>query len=231
MEKEPKTSNNGNGRQTVDLAALVGAMVDLDVAGTLTAARQLNNHGAAPADILRACEKALDEIGVKYEAGEYFISGLIMAGTIMNRVINMVTPRLVDQLPGDASRGKVLIGTVKGDIHGLGKNIAGTLLRAYGFEVRDLGVDVPIEEFISAVREFQPFIVGLSVLMTTCHPNMADTVDALRRERGGASRPFIFISGAQISIQHMKLFQADYQAGTAFDTVRLCERLTQGQYQ
>ncbi|GHV57281.1 5-methyltetrahydrofolate--homocysteine methyltransferase [Deltaproteobacteria bacterium] len=213
----------------LELSAMVQTLVDLDATATMARARALNDRLADPIDILNACENALDEIGQRYEEGEYFISGLIMAGTIMNQVIKLVTPRLAAG-QGDIPPAKVLIGTVKGDIHSLGKNIAGALLRAYGFEVLDLGVDVPAHDFLVATQEFQPLAVGLSVLLTSCFSNLADIVEALRQARATDSRPFIFISGTQISMQHQKLFKADYQAGTAFDTVRLCERLARGQY-
>jgi len=206
------------------LDELVRALVDLEVPGTLKVAEQLDAQGVAPIDIMSACEKALAEIGERYATGEYFIAGLIMAGEIMNRVINLVAPRMAENVV-NLLRGKVLIGTVKGDIHGLGKNIAGALLSAYGFEVRDLGVDVPVDEFLRETREFQPDIIGLSVLLTSCYPNLGETVEALRAERGPAEGPFIFISGAQITPAHQKHYQADGQAETAFDTVRLCERV------
>ena len=174
---------------------------------------------------LTACEKGLVVIGDGYGSGENFIAGLIMAGEIRNRVIDLVAPRMASN-PAAILRGKVLFGTVKGDIHGLGKNIAGALLAAYGFEVKDLGVDVPVEEFVQAVREMKPDIVGLSVLLTSCYSNLGDTIAALREERSDSERPIIFISGAQITKDHQKLYQADYHVETAFDTVRLCEQIS-----
>ncbi len=203
---------------------LIRALVDLEVPGTLGIAQELNDQGVDPIDIMSACEKALAEIGDRYASGEYFIAGLIMAGEIMNRVITLVAPRMASNVV-NLLRGKVLIGTVKGDIHGLGKNIAGALLSAYGFEVRDLGVDVPVEEFVQAGRDFKPDIVGLSVLLTSCYPNLGETIQALRQERGTSAHPVIFISGAQITREHQKLYQADHQVTTAFDTVRLCEQI------
>lgn len=203
---------------------LVRALVDLEVPGTLNVAKELNERKVAPVDILTACERALTEIGERYATGEYFIAGLIMAGEIMNRVITLVAPRMADNVV-NLLRGRVLIGTVKGDIHGLGKNIAGALLTAYGFEVLDLGVDVPVDEFVRHCNDFQPDIIGLSVLLTSCYPYLGDTIAALRAARGSSRRPAIFISGAQITPQHKKLYKADHQVETAFDTVRLCERL------
>lgn len=206
------------------LNELIRLLVDLDVTGTLAVAESLNEMEVDTIDIMTACEQALVDIGERYATGEYFISGLIMAGEIMNRVINLVAPRMASNVV-NMLRGKVLIGTVKGDIHGLGKNIAGALLSAYGFEVKDLGVDVPVEEFIEAMNNFSPDVIGLSVLLTSCYPNLGEIVEAMRKERGEESAPAIFISGAQITPEHQRFYQADFYAKTAFDTVRLCEKI------
>jgi len=199
--------------------------VDLEVQNTLNITRQLNDQGVDPIDIMSACEKAMGEIGDRYASGEYFIAGLIMAGEIMNRVIALVAPRMASNNEVNMLRGRVLIGTVKGDIHGIGKNIAGALLAAYGFEVKDLGVDVPIEDFVNACREYKPAIVGLSVLLTSCYPNLGETIQSIRHERGDSEEPYIIISGAQITADHKNRYQADFQVDTAFDTVRLCEKI------
>lgn len=213
------------GEEEATLEELTRALVDLEIPGTVNIAKRLNELNTDPVDMMTACEKALVEIGEKYASGEYFIAGLIMAGEIMNRVIDLVAPRMASNV-ATMLRAKVLIGTVKGDIHGLGKNIAGALLSAYGFEVRDLGVDVPVDEFIKAVQEMEPDIVGLSVLLTSCYINLGDTIDALRELRGESNWPAILISGAQITRNHQKFYKADYHAETAFDTIKLCEQIS-----
>lgn len=186
--------------------------------------RELLGLGVKPVDILTACEQGLTAIGEKYAAGEYFISGLIMAGDMMSRITKLVTPHLAepDVRP---LRGRVLVGTVEGDIHDLGKNIAGSLLRAHGFEVLDLGVDVGAAEFVRQCLAFKPDVVGLSAMLSTCYPALRQIVGAIREFRGEAARPTVFISGAQITEEHRRLYGADYQVDTAFDTVRLCENV------
>lgn len=206
------------------LEDLIYNLVELNVSQTVDITHQLNEQNIQPVDILTACESALVEIGDRYESGEYFISGLIMAGEIMNRVIGLVAPRMAVTAV-TVPRGRVIIGTVKGDIHGLGKNIAGALLSAYGFEVNDLGVDVPIVEFVEACQNSQPDIVGMSVLLTSCYPNLGETIAALRELRASSTLPAIFISGAQVTVEHQKIYKADYYVKTAFDTVRLCEQI------
>jgi 5-methyltetrahydrofolate--homocysteine methyltransferase len=203
---------------------LIEAIVELSVSDSLSAVERLNGLEVTPKEIMSTCEMALIKIGDKYESGEYYISGLIMAGEIMNRVIKSVAPRMV---PNEASsmRGKVLIGTIQGDIHGLGKNIAGALLLAHGFVVKDLGVDVPCQDFIEAISTFKPDIVGLSVLLTSCFSNLKKTIEAIKEQRGSNPKPVIFISGAQISKLHKNFYDADHLVDTAFGTVKLCESI------
>jgi methanogenic corrinoid protein MtbC1 len=205
----------------IELSAYVG---ELKVKEAISATQKLNDLGVAPKEIMTACEVALTSIGERYANGEYFIAGLIMAGEVVSRVLDLLTPRLATDMVG-ARRAKVLIGTVKGDIHGLGKNIAGALLTAYGFDVRDLGVDVPCSEFVTHFREFQPDIVGLSVLLTSCFSSLGETIAALSREKNSSGKPSIFISGGQLNEELLSIFGADYYVQTAFDTVKLCERL------
>ncbi|MDR2456552.1 MAG: cobalamin-dependent protein [Deltaproteobacteria bacterium] len=200
------------------------AVEELKVKEATEATRRLNEMGVEPKIIMASCETALARIGERYAQGEYFIAGLIMAGEVFSRVLDLVTPRWATEKKG-LRRARVMIGTVKGDIHGLGKNIAGALLSAYGFEVNDLGVDVPASEFVNQAAAFRPDAVGLSVLLTSCFASLRETVEALARARGEAELPFIFISGGLLSDELIDSFGADFYVQTAFDTVRLCERL------
>lgn len=211
-------------RPEAELARLSSAVEDLLVQEAVEATRALNDLGVEPKVIMASCETALARIGERYASGEYFIAGLIMAGEVFNRVLDLVTPRWATDKVG-LRRARILIGTVKGDIHGLGKNIAGALLSAYGFEVSDLGVDVPASEFVNQMASFQPDAIGLSVLLTSCFRSVEDTVSALLAARGASERPFIFVSGGQINEELTGVFGADFFVQTAFDTVRLCERL------
>jgi methanogenic corrinoid protein MtbC1 len=206
------------------LALLMESVEELRVHQAVEATKLLNELGVEPKAIMACCETALTRIGERYAAGEYFIAGLIMAGEVFNRVLDLVTPRLATDKVG-LRRARILIGTVKGDIHGLGKNIAGALLSAYGFDVNDLGVDVPASEFVNQAATFKPDAVGLSVLLTSCFPSLEDTVKALSEARGDSERPMIFVSGGQITEELTGTFGADFYVQTAFDTVRLCEKL------
>jgi methanogenic corrinoid protein MtbC1 len=180
--------------------------------------------GPDPTQIMEVCQKSLIDIGRKYETGEYFIAGLIMAGDIMKQIIDMVLPH-VEKPQKPYGRGRVLIGTVAGDIHDLGKNMAGAMLTAYGYEVRDLGVDVRPESFLEEARRFCPHIVGLSSLMTSGHSALTQTVRLLRHQLNIEPKPVIFISGAMIIDSVKKRSGADYLVNNVAETVFLCERV------
>jgi len=206
------------------LNLLKKGLIDLDLKKCLDLAKKLVENKTSPFDILASCEEGLTEIGHIYAKGEYYIAGLLMAGEIVNRIISYLTP-FMGQKAMITEQKIIVIGTVKGDIHDLGKNIAGALLKAYGFKVIDLGVDLRTEDFLEAVRKNKPDIVGLSVLLSSCHVNLGQTIKSLREERGSSKNPVLIISGAQITENHCQLYQADYFALNAFDTVKLCEKI------
>lgn len=209
----------------ITLENLSLALVELDDARAVELTRSLLDERIDPVDILTACEQALTFIGEKYAAGEYYISGLIMAGEVMSHIAELLTPHLRVDDEGGLVRGRVLIGTIEGDIHDLGKNIAGALLSAHGFKVRDLGVDVSLADFVRECRKFKPDIVGLSALLGTCYPSLQKTIAGLKAFRRDRDKPAIFISGAQITDAHRKKYGADYYADSAVDTVQLCKKV------
>jgi 5-methyltetrahydrofolate--homocysteine methyltransferase len=208
------------------LVNLIQSLIALEAGSSVDIARRLNEKEMPPKCILAACEAAMMEINELYDSGEYYIASLIMAGEIMNRVIKLVAPRIEARVRSNC-KGKVVIGTVRGEIHSLGKTITGALLTAYGFDVKDLGVDVSAGRYVECVRDWKPDVVWLSVLLSGCFRSMEDTVRALREYRGPASAPAIFISGAQATPALKEYLRADGYAATVFDTVRLCESLAQ----
>jgi methylmalonyl-CoA mutase cobalamin-binding domain/chain len=164
-------------------------------------------------------------VGKRYEQGEYFVAGLIMSGEILREVVELVYPSLEQQSVGKVS-GRVVVGTVSGDIHDIGKNIFGMLLSCHGFDVIDLGVDVPPEVFAAKVIETQPDIVGLSGLITASFETMKETIAILRRQAKEQKLSFTtIIGGGMIDEQVCEYTGADYWMSDAMAGVRLCEEL------
>ena len=181
--------------------------------------------GDNPLKIIAECNEGMREVGMRYEKGEYFVAGLIMSGEIFREVVELVQPLLEQQAEGMLS-GRVLVGTVSGDIHDIGKNMFGMLLSCHGFEVIDLGVDVPPAVFAEKAVEAKPDVVGLSGLITASFEMMKETVSALRKEarEHGLSFPII-IGGGIIDDQIRQYVGADYWMPDAMAGVRLCEDL------
>ena len=144
---------------------LVNLMADMMEEETIAMVKDLINGGTNPREILDAARSAMEVVGKRFESGEYFIPDLFMAGEMMKGISEIIKPLLKK---GDTStkKGKVLIGTVAGDIHNIGKDIVTFMLDVSGFDVLDLGIDVPVSTFVERTREFQPQVVGLSGLLT-----------------------------------------------------------------
>jgi 5-methyltetrahydrofolate--homocysteine methyltransferase len=207
--------------------ALIRALVEMDEAGALKEAKTLIDGGCDPLKILEACGTAMGEVGKRFEAGEYFLPHLMMAGEMLKQISGMVTP-LIQEGKAAAGKGRVLIGTVKGDIHDIGKNIVTFLLEANGFEVRDIGVDQPPARFVEAVREFKPAVVGMSGLLTLAFGAMKETVQALQ-DAGLRDRVKIMIGGAQVSEKVKEYAGADAYGPDAMAGVRLCQQWIGGE--
>jgi methanogenic corrinoid protein MtbC1 len=212
-----QTSDSNN-----HLSALVA---ELDEDTVLTLVQERIAAGDDPLQIIDACNAGMRVVGQKYENGEYFVSGLIMAGEIFREVVELVQPLLEKRAAGTSS-GLVLIGTVSGDIHDIGKNMLGMLLSCYGFTVIDLGVDVPPADFAKKAVEIKPDIVGLSGLITASFEKMKETVSVLREKATAAHVNFpILIGGGMIDEQVCHYVGADYWENDAMSGVRLCQEL------
>ena len=165
-------------RSGLDPASLTGRIAALDEQGSLDAVRERVQRGDDPLGIIADCQRGMQYVGEDYQSGEYFISGLIMAGEIFREAMEILEPLLPASAAGGAgaaagapaAAGSVLVCTVRGDIHDIGKSILVTLLRSHGFVVHDLGVDVPPAEVARRALELQPDVVGLSGLLTPPPP-------------------------------------------------------------
>jgi methylmalonyl-CoA mutase cobalamin-binding domain/chain len=204
---------------------LARLVADLEEDAVLQLVDQRIKAGENPLNIIDECNEGMREVGLRYEKGEYFVAGLIMSGEIFREVVELVQPLLEQQSEGKLS-GRVLVGTVSGDIHDIGKNMFGMLLSCHGFEVIDLGVDVPPNVFAAKAMEAKPDVVGLSGLITASFEMMKETVAALRKEAREHGLTFpIIIGGGMIDNQIRQYVGADYWMPDAMAGVRLCEEL------
>ncbi len=200
---------------------LIHALVEMQESEALAEAKRLLGQGTDPMKILESCSRAMELVGKRFEKGEYFLPHLMMAGEMLKQVSDMIKP-LMKEDHTRAAKGRVLIGTVKGDIHDIGKNIVRFLLEANGYEVRDLGIDQPPENFVRAIREFDPQVVGMSGLLTLAFDSMKETIDAIRAA-GFRNRVRVMIGGGQVT-EHVKEYTgADGYGSDALAGVRLAE--------
>ncbi len=163
----------------VKLSKLYEAIIVGDAEAAVRVTEAALEAGIDPQEIInRHMITAMDEVGRRFEAFDYFVPELLIAARAMKASLALVRPLLVES--GVESRGKVVIGTVKGDLHDIGKNLVASMLEGSGFEVTDLGVDVPPESFVAAIREQEADIVALSALLTTTMPFMETTIEALK---------------------------------------------------
>ena len=206
--------------------ALIDAITDMreDDAQKLT--RELLASGTDPLVILDDCREAMTVVGQRFEAGEYFVPELILAGEILKSISAEVKPRL-KQSAAAKQGAKVLLGTVKGDIHDIGKDIVNFMLDVNGFQVTDLGVDVPPEKFVEQIKQLQPPVVALSGFLTLSYSSMKETVDAIKAA-GLRDRVKIMIGGGTIDEQICAYAGADAYGKDAMAAVNLAKQWTGG---
>jgi methanogenic corrinoid protein MtbC1 len=208
--------------------ALTTAIVEMDEDQALRLVNELLDAGIGRAAIVQAANAALEIVGERYERKDYFLSALIVGGEIFRKVIEVVGPEPRSQT-AESVLGKVLLGTVEGDLHDIGKNMAATVLTGVGFEVRDIGVDIPTAQFVEEVREFDPDILGLSgILIPVAATSMRKTVDAVRAARAEAGKmPFVIIGG-RVDQAVAQYARADSWTTDAMEGARICQRYVEG---
>jgi 5-methyltetrahydrofolate--homocysteine methyltransferase len=184
--------------------------------------RMLLEEGANPMRVLELCRAAMDVVGKRFEEGEYFLPELVLAGEMLENIGAVAKP-LIKNEPGEEAKklGKVLIGTVHGDLHDIGKNIVTFMLDINGFEVRDIGVDVPVKTFIREIREYKPNVVGLSGFLTLAFDSMKETIAAIDSEKLH-NEVKIMIGGGQIDEAVRTYTGADAFGVNAVEAVALC---------
>jgi 5-methyltetrahydrofolate--homocysteine methyltransferase len=170
---------------------------------------------------------AMDEVGRRFESEEFFVPELLLASRAMKSSLALIQPLLAGSCAEPA--GRVVIGTVRGDLHDIGKNLVVSMLVGAGFEVHDLGVDVPPKKFIEAVHTWQPGIVGISALLTVTLSAMKSTVQALR-DAGVRDGVRIMVGGAPVTRQYAEEIGADGYSENAFSAVALARQLAPGNH-
>jgi 5-methyltetrahydrofolate--homocysteine methyltransferase len=206
-----------------DLSSLRQAVLVGDAAAAVSAARKALDDGIQPVDLIsEGISPAMAEMGRLFEEGDCFVPELLMSARATKQIFQILRPLLAQT--GVKSRGHVVLGTVQGDLHDIGKNLVAAMLEGGGFEVTDLGVDVPPEKFIAAVQNKQARIVGLSALLTTTMPAMKTTIDAFNAA-GIRGRIKIMVGGAPVTQSYAEAIGADGYAENAAASVDLARRL------
>jgi methanogenic corrinoid protein MtbC1 len=185
------------------------------------------SNGIRPDEVLEQAREAMVVLGERFEREEVFVPELIMGGEIMRRVSAVVKPHLTGE--GDAgSRAKIVVGTVAGDIHDIGKDVVVLMLDVNGYEVHDLGIDVPVERFVQAIREIKPQVVGLSGLLTLAFDSMKATIEAIA-EAGLRDSVRIMVGGAPVDAQVQAYTGADGWGSDAAAALKMAAAWTGGE--
>jgi dimethylamine corrinoid protein len=208
------------------LAQITASLVAGDPEATLDGTRQALASGIEPLAIIDGgLVPGMRIVGEKYATGEYFLPNLIVSASGMKQAMAVLAPELAARRQALTSAGTVVIGTVRGDIHEIGKSLVATMLSANGFEVHDLGVDVPVDTFVTRVKETGAGLVGLSALLTTTMHGQKDVIDALATA-GLRARVKVMVGGAPVTRTWADEIGADGWAQDAVAAVALATRLS-----
>jgi methanogenic corrinoid protein MtbC1 len=199
------------------LTELIG---DLNEAAALETVREQLKEGRDPLGILKDCQAGMVKVGEKFEKGQYFISDLMLSGEIFKQINEILGPMLKGAAGPPA--GKVVVGTVAGDIHDIGKDLVVGMLRSANYEVADLGVDVSAEKFVESVKETGATVLGLSCLLTTAFDSMKATVKALEKA-GLRTKVKVMVGGGPIDQKACSYVGADAWGSDANAAVTLCK--------
>lgn len=202
---------------------LIDAIANIREEEAVELAEQMLDQGQDPQAVLDASREAMGIVGERYEQGEYFLPELIIAGDILAEVARLVKPRIQESASGAEPHGRIIIGTVAGDIHDVGKDIVAFMLDANNFEVHNLGVDVQAQTFVDQINDLQPDVVALSGFLTLAYDSMRDTVQAIQ-EAGLRDRIKIMIGGAPMDENVRLYIGADAYGKDASAAVKLAKQ-------
>ncbi len=206
----------------IDLKQLYDAIVTGDAKTSRSVTEQALKDGADPLKlVMDHMAPAMSEVGRRFECNDYFVPELLLSARAMKSAMELIRPLLTAQ--GAQPVGRVAIGTVKGDLHDIGKNLVAAMLEGGGFEVIDLGVNVTPEQFVNTVKEKKANVVALSALLTTTMPSMKTTIDALQ-QAGVRQQVKVIIGGAPITQKYADEIGADGYSDNAAEAVPLAKR-------
>jgi 5-methyltetrahydrofolate--homocysteine methyltransferase len=203
------------------MSELLGKITESLIAGNVDGVAELTKEaldgGSEAQDILeKGLLSGMDVVGQRFKANELFIPEVLRCAKAMSGAMEILRPLLIES--GAAMVGSMLIGTVKGDLHDIGKNLVGMMFEGAGFEVINLGTDVEVQQFVDAVKEHKPSIIGLSALLTTTMPKMGETIIALK-EAGIRDQVKVMIGGAPVTVAFAEEIGADGYASNAASAV------------
>jgi len=205
-----------------DLRKLAECVVQLDLRGAQSLVDGMLKEGIAPYTIIaEGLSKGMEEVGRKYESGEYFLSELLTAAAVMKGAMKSLEPYI--KYEHKEEKGTVVIGTVRGDLHDVGKNVFISLLEGAGFDVVDLGVDVPPEKFVEAIKQHRPTIVGMSALITTTIDEMGTVIKSLE-DSGLRKGVKVILGGTPVTEEFGRAMGADAAVNDAMAGLRICNR-------
>ena len=208
----------------LEFKEIVEAILVGDIEKTKALTQDILNKGVSPHDVIeKGLMEGMNLVGDKFENREYFLPDLLVAAEAVKRATEIIKPHL----KGEKGRGTVVIGTVSGDIHDLGKNLVVSTLEASGFKVVDLGVDVPAERFVNAVKEEKANIVAISALITTTMLGMKDIIDAMVKD-GIRKEVKVIVGGAPLDEEFARKIGADRYARSSRDATRKAVELVNG---
>ncbi len=198
------------------------SIINLEIEKAIDVCKKIISSKKVSSDeIFKAISRALDVVGKKYEKNEYFLSELIMAGEITKEILKIIEPFY--KRSDEKAIATVVLATVKGDLHDIGKNIVAMLLNSSGFKVIDLGIDVPSSNIVKAVKDNNANILGLSALLTTTIPEFKNIVQELKKE-GIRNKVKVIIGGAAVNEEVAKNSEVDAWARTAVDGLKICKQ-------
>lgn len=205
------------------MGGIADSMAALDKGKLLAEVKAEIDVGRDPLDIVEEARKGLEHVGSEFEKGKYFLMELMWASQIFKDAMELIGPEIKKKHGSSQAKGRILMGTVKGDIHDLGKSIVRDLLTAAGYEVVDLGVDVPPEAFVERIRSFQPQVLGLSALLTAAVSQASITVEDLKKV-GLRDKLKVIMGGGVVGEIKVSEFGVDFATTNANEGIRVIEK-------